>query len=349
MALDLNAQFKHAVEALATVDEPWIALSVLAQTDLRAASLSRKSSKEKSVEPFLFAKERLGAVETGAHLAGVISKNETLEDVSTSSIKFLLIPYLFARLHCAYQGEQSERLLNLKQGRRYLIQYFEAMDNLGLLSSEDSERYLDNSIEVKLTPQQAREQKINRFKAEKAATQKLEQIVQRRITHGSAAEELDEEHLREAALTVIQSSIRKGLDEIASIDQEISILEFATRERAKGRDPRVKGDAARRAAPATVIEGMPPTFKIVSRKEEIRQGVFRPTHTLPTYTVEEWGEIELANAKKKEKERADAEIVRARQTAEEDSDAEADKETMEKRSWDDWRDEHNKGSGNTMR
>lgn len=349
MAVDLNTQFKLAIEALAVIDEPWIALSVLAETDLRTSSLNGKPTKDERMEPFFLAKEQLDTLESSAHLAGVISKNETIEDVSTSSIKYLLIPYLFSRLHCAYQGNQPERLSNLKQGRRYLIQYFESLDNIGLLSSEDSERYLDNSIEVKLTPHQAREQKINRFKAEKAATRKLEQIVERRKTHGSAAEELDEEQLREAVLTVVQSSMRKGFDEIASIDQEISLLEFATRERAKGRDPRVKADEARRAAPATVIEGMPPTFSIVSKKEEIRQGVFRPTHTLPTYTVEEWGEIELANAKKKEQERAEAEVVRARQIADEDSDAEADRETMEKRRWDDWRDENNKGSGNTMR
>jgi len=94
---------------------------------------------------------------------------------------------------------------------------------------------------------------------------------------------------------------------------------------------------------------MPSTFKIVSQKDEIKKNVFKPSHQLPTYTVEEWGEIELANMQKKEQEKKDAEIFKAKIAAEENSDDEADRETMEKRSWDNWRDENNKGSGNTMR
>lgn len=349
--VNLNTLFKAAVQAIAAVDEPWIALSVLADADLSRASESFRRSRENKDEPLRVAAERLSALESASHVAGVISSNDCLEDFSTSSIKFLLIPFLFSRLYSAVQGAQPERLQSLEKARNSLIEFFGSVDNLGLLSKEDHERYLDDTVEVVRTPTQKREEKIVRFKAEKEAERKLKVLLQRKITHGGSTADDDEEQLRDCSLTIVQSAIHKAMDEMPSIDQEIEILRFATRERAKGRDPREKADAERRKAPPSLIPGMPPTFKIVSKKEEIRQGVFRPSHSLPTYTVEEWGDIEVANAVKKENERKEAEIVKARQKADEDSDGDeaADRETMEKRRWDNWRDLNNKGSGNTTR
>lgn len=345
--LNLNTLFKSAVQALALVDEPWIALSVLANEDLDRASEPFLRSRENRDEALAEAKDKLLVLENDSHASGVISSNDILDDISTGSIKFLLIPFLFSRLYGAMQGSQFERMHNLEKARSCLLEFFSSADNFGLLSKEDHDRYLNDTVEVVRTPTQKRDEKIMRFKAEKEAQRKLSQVFERRKTHGDA----DEEHWREATLTIVESAIRKGLDEMEAIGQEIEILRFALRERGKGRDPREKARAEMRKAPATVIPGMPSTFKIVSKKEEIRQGVFRPSHSLPTYTVEEWGEIELANAVKKEKEGREAEVVRARQAAEEDSDGDevADRETMQKRSWDNWRDENNKGSGNTTR
>lgn len=348
---NLGAKFVSAVAALGVVDEPWIALSFLAGADLRATSMSTaRHSKSDFQDAWTQAHEKLTVLEKSVRSAALISKNDHLEDVGTQSIKFLLVPYLFARLHSSFQGEQPERLAHLEKSKAALVEFFEGLDRLDLLDQNARDQVLDDNVEVARTPHQTREEKILRFKAEKAAEKKLTEIFERRVSHSYSIED-DEETLRECSLTIVQSAVRKGLDSVSSISQEIEILQFAARSRAKGIDPRAKSAASRKTAAASAIPGMPPTFQVVNNREEIRKGVFRPSHSLPTYTVEEWGEIEAANAAKKEQDKRNADIVKARQAAEEDSEGDevADRETMEKRNWDNWRDENNKGSGNTTR
>ena len=99
------------------------------------------------------------------------------------------------------------------------------------------------------------------------------------------------------------------------------------------------------------MNGMPATFQIVNEREKIREGVFRPSHSLPTYTVEEWGEIEAKRLREveMEKKRQEEEERRRKEGEDSDGDEAVDRETMEARRWDAWKDDHNKGSGNTIR
>lgn len=350
-SVNLGAKFVSAVEALGIVDEPWIALSFLAGSDLRATSMSAaRPSKSDFRDAWTRAHENLTALEMSVHAAALISKNDVLEDVATQSIKFLLVPFLFSRLHSSFQGDQSERLAHLEKSKASLVEFFAGLERLDLLDQDTRDQFLDDKVEVARTPHQTREEKILRFKAERAAEKKLTEIFERRSSHSYSIED-DEETLRDCSLTIVQSAVRKSLDAASSISQEIELLQFAVRSRAKGIDPREKSAAARKNTPASAMPGMPPTFQVVNNREEIRKGVFRPSHSLPTYTVEEWGEIEAANLAKKEQEKRSAEVVRARQAAEEDSDGDdaANRETMEKRNWDNWRDENNRGTGNTTR
>ncbi len=80
--------------------------------------------------------------------------------------------------------------------------------------------------------------------------------------------------------------------------------------------------------------------------------VFRPSHILPTLTVEQQGAIELAQARDREaaeRQRTEA----ARLQAEErrgrgGGDEEEDEEELAKaRAWDDWKDHHRRGEGNS--
>lgn len=84
----------------------------------------------------------------------------------------------------------------------------------------------------------------------------------------------------------------------------------------------------------------------------VAAGVFRPSHALPTYTVEEWGEFEAARATEKAAADGAAKAAKAAAAAAEDPDRDdvvADRDTMAAREWDDWKGENNRGSGNTLR
>jgi immunoglobulin-binding protein 1 len=292
------------------------------------------------------------AVANAARAAGVLSANETLEDISTSALRFVLVPYLASTAHAAWQGAPAGRLEHLKAARAELGELFRAFDALGLLTQVDRDSVLDGMPELVQTPQQRRDLLIGRHREEKAAAEKLKSLLERRLRRGSTGEDGDEEDAeREAMLTILQSAVRRAMQSITSLDLEIDILRYAVASDAKGIDPAVRAAREKPRGPPPGMNGMPSTFRIVDEREKARQQVFRPSHSLPTYTVEEWGQFEMQRLAQATQEQQAREGVRARVTAEEDSDGDeaSNRETYEKRRWDNWKDEHNKGSGNSQR
>ena len=100
------------------------------------------------------------------------------------------------------------------------------------------------------------------------------------------------------------------------------------------------------AGPILSKEGKPlKPFTLLDNRQIIRDGVFRPDHSLPTMTIEEY----LAEEKRRGGiiegggEQSGIQPV----VNEDDFDA-ADKETMKARSWDEFKEDNPKGSGNTL-
>ncbi|KAI0565654.1 TAP46-like protein [Gracilaria domingensis] len=344
----LQALFARAVTAVTSAAEPWPALTYLA--DAPPPTCSRSTRPEPGTpQPADAAIDRLRRLSDALRTAALFSKNETLDEVPTSHIKFLLAPYLQAQALHAWQGPASQRLDKLVQCDGELQTFFSDVDSYALLTEVQRDRVLHNSPELVQSPAQKREEKIASFKLEKVAENRLSLLMDK-LDKRSITDQ-DDTDLREASLIVLQSAVRRALNLFSMLQEEISILRFAERQVAKGIDPRVKADEARAKAPPSVLKHMPPTFRIVNQREAERQAVFRPSHSLPTYTIEEWGEIEAQRLAKAEMEKKDKEITAKRRKEEEDSDGDeaVDRQTMEARRWDDWKDEHNKGSGNTIR
>ena len=96
-----------------------------------------------------------------------------------------------------------------------------------------------------------------------------------------------------------------------------------------------------------------PSSLFANRKESVvrdaRSALFRPSHILPTMTIEQAGEIELrelmertALSTKREKRRS---VLESAKTEDELS----DEKLYEKRRWDDWKDDNPFGAGNSRR
>lgn len=79
-------------------------------------------------------------------------------------------------------------------------------------------------------------------------------------------------------------------------------------------------------------------FVITRDKQELRRKVFGTGQVLPSMSVEEYLDYELANGKMLKEESKDQ--------APDDSDADDTDEEIRKREWDDWKDDNPKGSGN---
>jgi len=90
-----------------------------------------------------------------------------------------------------------------------------------------------------------------------------------------------------------------------------------------------------------------------TERQEMRAAVFRPTHTLPTFTVEEWGTIEAKQMAERAAEQAEAEAAERERIAQggDDSDNEgvAERNRQKAIEWDTFVEKVNKGSGNTLR
>lgn len=101
-----------------------------------------------------------------------------------------------------------------------------------------------------------------------------------------------------------------------------------------------------KAGPILSKEGRPlKPFTILNSRQELRNGVFRPDHSLPTMTIDEY----LAEEKRRGG-MVDGGGEQSGRPADPDEDNldKADIETMKAREWDDFTEANPKGSGNTI-
>ena len=93
-------------------------------------------------------------------------------------------------------------------------------------------------------------------------------------------------------------------------------------------------------------EGKPlKPFRLLNSRQRLRDGVFKPDHSLPTMTIDEY----LAEEKRRGG-MIDGGGAQSGVPAEADEDDlnKADQETMKARNWDEFKEQNPKGSGNTL-
>lgn len=364
MALDtdgtsLNQLFGRAAALVWSASEPWQGFEYLALREGEPLPPRAPSAEDAAAAASEAALTAVFAIAEAANAAGVISRNDAIDDISTRSLRFLFLPFMEANASAAWQGLAERRLQRLLDAKRALQEFFDQMDRLELLSRADRAAVFDDVPETSQTPQQKRDTLVARHKAEKVAIQTMTALLERLKTSQSVHAlkdddndaSIDEDSERAGLLTVLQSAVRRGLDCLRSFQREMDVLEYKLKMQADGRDPAEEARRARTREPPKSKSGLPSTFRIVNKREEAMKGVFRPDTSIPTYTVEEWGQIEMQRAAEMEKEKRREEQLQAHQAADVDSDGDeaADRMTYEKRRWDNWKDEHNKGSGNTLR
>jgi immunoglobulin-binding protein 1 len=102
----------------------------------------------------------------------------------------------------------------------------------------------------------------------------------------------------------------------------------------------------RNSGPILSADGKPMRpFTILDNRSQLRKGVFRPDHSLPTMTIDEYLEEEKRRGGMIDGGGPQSE-VRA-EPNEDDIDA-ADAETIKQRAWDEYVEANPKGSGNTL-
>ncbi|KAF2143651.1 uncharacterized protein K452DRAFT_267914 [Aplosporella prunicola CBS 121167] len=303
-----------------------------------------------------------------ADRVSLFSPNETLEDVSSGDIQYMLIHFHVAELVQRING--GDRKANLLGARRSYDNFLKLLDSYDMLSKSDAklyERYLEapNSFSTASTTDAAarRETKIARFREEKAMKAKLEHLRQ-----NPAAFQNDEDALRQLQLTNIALSVHMTFQALESLAMELQILALAPppgqpsassalkdeRQRGKQSDgyserldqPLSRLTAGGMAGPILSADGKPlRPFTLLGNRQRFQEGVFRPDHSLPTMSIDEYLEEERKRGGIIE---GGGEQSGIRPEPNEDDFDKADEETMKARAWDEFVEENPKGAGNTM-
>jgi len=320
----------------------------------------------------------------------LFSPNETLDDISTSDLPYLLTSYHLAELTQRLPAPSlPDRKRLLGAARDAYERYLHLLDSYDLLAPPYKkllERYTDSPLQFAVAstsdPGARRDAKIANLRAEKDLRQKLE-FLRRRPDYGAGTEDVgdgggDEEVVRETHLAHLAFSTHMAFQALEGLNREWDVLAQAPPEpvapgsRREG-DVGADEDARRRragvgaqqdggfserldhplgrlqggtAGPLLTKQGKPlQPFTLLSNRQELAKGVFRPGHNLPTMTIDEYLEEERRRGGIIE---GGGEASGIRPEPDEDDIDKADEETMKAREWDEFKESNHRGSGNTL-
>ncbi|KAI1386541.1 TAP42-like family protein [Hypoxylon trugodes] len=304
----------------------------------------------------------------------LFSPNESVEDISTSDLPYLLVSYRMAELLQKVSTKSPlERKTALNTTREVYEKFLHLLDNYSILSASDSKLFTEYNEDpatfstISTTdPAARRNAKIANFKAEKELKNKLEYM---RSSPRYLEDGGDEEAVRELYLTNISFCTHMAFQGLEGINREMEILAQAPiplmpqattveddERRRRGPsgsdgysdrlDAPLNSLMSRTNGPLLSREGKPlRPFTLTSNRQDLRNGVFRPGHNLPTMSIDEYLEEERRRGGIIE---GGGEASFRRPEPDEDDMEKADAETMKAREWDEFKEANPRGSGNTL-
>ncbi|XP_045614374.1 immunoglobulin-binding protein 1 [Procambarus clarkii] len=295
---------------------------------------------------------------------GVFSTNETLDELPTSSIKFLLLPVLLGSLSLKRTDIDRLEVLRLAnvyfrdfiiRCRQYKLTDVSLPDdqNDSDTQSEENVVHKPSSKTAMPTPEELqamarqRQEKIRRYKETKAIGERLNDL--KKVLDNP---NYSDDTLREYNITMVKKFIHESLDELESMAMEQKMLLEMAAMRRKGLVPN----------PAAASKAKP--FKpILITRDALRKNVFGmgyPSH--PSISVEDFYDQRVRDGWFPDPSRsqnclqdraaldpeAEKEAIEREEEEKEKATEQDNPEKLAKdRKWDEWRDTHRRGWGNT--
>eukprot|EP00743_Colponemidia_sp_Colp-15_P005861 GILK01006300.1.p1 GENE.GILK01006300.1~~GILK01006300.1.p1 ORF type:complete len:334 (+),score=65.21 GILK01006300.1:42-1004(+) len=271
--------------------------------------------------------------------AALFSSNELLEDINTTDLKYLLVPFMLGEAYFKW-ADQNSKEEHLKRAKVCFTGFMEHCRQIGVGAGEDFEAYMR---EAPLDPGARRTDKIARMKRGRELDAKLKALSQRKHKESEMEEEglkwfADEETEREFVITWLQSCVRQTVEYLEQLEQEMEMLQHSLRIK-RGDIPDPRSDPAARQPPRPMK-----VVTINNPRELYKAQVFADvTKWLQLMELDEINRAEQAMAM----------MAKSTPTIEEQVDSEdesvIDAKQLKARNWDDWKDDHPKGDGNKMR
>jgi immunoglobulin-binding protein 1 len=309
--------------------------------------------------------------------AGLFSNNETVDDVHTESLKFCLCPHYISEAYARFCSNESSREQALELSKKFGKRFLNRMVQWEVLHKDDQqefEAYDAPPDEIpSLDPGSKRQRKINAFKRNKDAAQRLQKLSEgrkkRKLAGMEEGEFWDESLERDLWLAQITVAVRTTLNTLSNIKSELPLAKRMDEMRRKsGRGgklnklprelPKLMPKEARSGKEPKVTKFLPNGQRIdfkslaefekyksmdelVAEKADGRSQVIRDNNPW-TITVEQAleidiksGEVIMESKPAPEKKHVDDMTDEERHTA-----------LKKKREWDKWTDDHQKGAGN---
>ena len=280
----------------------------------------------------------LKALEERIEGLDMFSKNEDVDDLCGISLRCLNVPYYLALAYDCQGGEGRSLLQKKKMALSYYDAFLERC-----LEYQVLEPRIQRMVEACLEGEEgemkegtlSREEKIEMFKIERQLKRDMD-VFQNRL---GKEEDDDDDETRPLVLMMVNRYALKAVGARSMVCQEVAMLENAVNMGESEREAHSRMMSEKHDETAVLMGKLKSAMQgLENKRDTLRKEVFRPSHILPTYTVEEFGEMEL--------ERMKAEKMSRPNTVEKSG--ESDDEDVEKcRAWDDFKDDNPKGWGNS--
>ncbi|ODV98565.1 hypothetical protein PACTADRAFT_1035 [Pachysolen tannophilus NRRL Y-2460] len=316
--------------------------------------------------------EKLIGLKNKIRQLSLFSDNEDLEEISTGDLKYLSIDYHLAVFLENNGNGIEDRMKKLKLSRNLYLQFLYNLENYNILNKTQKSK-LDNfksSYEPKLSelksndPVLLRKEKLDNFKLEKELNEKL-----KILNSGNFLESLDDEVIRSIYVDQAKFFSLNAFKSLELITMELDLLSNAPppqqpkieelnsldkkdiREKPSSKNDFLYTDKLETlTSPLLSKTGkILKPFVLVSDRNKIAQKTFGTGQVLPSMSVEEYLEQELQNGGMVQNSNSQGNNQQENDDEEdEDNPLVADRETYKAREWDEFKETHAKGSGNTI-
>ncbi|XP_072286543.1 immunoglobulin-binding protein 1 [Pyxicephalus adspersus] len=332
MAAEADAELPKLSELL---EKGWLTLE---ETEATSEPLGTREAQDR-------VKKGLGMLEQATRMVtqlDLFSSNEDLDEISSTDLRFLLLPALLGALTLK-QTNMSKRLQHLEAARayfmdflkrchRYKVSSFNLPANQGEGAEQEGQICITQTAPGLTAMAVQRQAKIERYKQKKNLEGKLS-AMKEAVKAGTA----DEEQIREFYLLQLRHWVYIALEEVESIDQELPMV--------RAREMIKKG----KELPQPKQHARPPMKPFILTRDAVQAKVFGAGYpSLPTMTVDDWYENHRTKGVLPDQgvhsKPTDEDAEAAERERKEEVD---DPEALQKaRNWDDWKETHPRGYGN---
>lgn len=294
---------------------------------------------------------------------GLFSPNEDLDDVAGADIKYLLVPYYHADLVqrlplTSLRRRQSLQFLNERLGALHeaqkLYELFIHKAEQYSLSTPSPEEVCAGSLkndteDRKKNSQQSREAKIRRFKLRKSLQIQLDAMSMSGYLSADPEQRATQD--REYYELKIRLAALDSYEKLYVLKQEIEILSYAVDHYYDENEKKEKKVTEEEDSMDSLGDQLGQAADMLrtsfNQRQRLENQVLRPSHILPTITVEEFGTMELRAMERQSRRNSQREVERQEALASLSNEEKDSMELARQRSWDDWKDVNPRGWGNS--